>query len=240
MIYLYNEFLYRPLFNLLVFFYNTVAFSDIGIAIVLLTVFTRLVFLPLSQKSIRSQKALQELQPQIKALQEKYKDNKEEQGRQVMAFYKNNKINPLSGCLPLLVQLPILIALYQVFLKGFDAGSLSFLYGFIAHPGVINPISLGWFNLSTPNIFMAILAGLAQFWQAKMITPKNKLPGAPKSSDEFMAQAISKQTLYFLPVLTVVISWRLPSGLALYWLITTVFTLLQQYVIIRAAPPVKK
>lgn len=240
MIYLYNEFLYRPLFNLLVFFYNTVAFSDIGIAIVLLTVFTRLIFLPLSQKSIKSQKALQELQPQIKALQEKYKDNKEEQGRQVMAFYKQNKINPLSGCLPLLIQLPILIALYQVFLKGFDEGSLNLLYNFIVNPVKINPISLGWLNLSSPNIFMAILAGLAQFWQAKMITPKNKLPGAPKSSDEFMAQAISKQTLYFLPVLTVVISWRLPSGLALYWLITTVFTLLQQYVIIRAAPPVKK
>ena len=111
MLYLYNEFLYRPLFNLLVFFYNTIAFSDVGIAIVLLTVFTRLIFLPLSQKAIRSQKALQELQPQIKAIQEKYKDNKEEQGRQVMAFYKQNKTNPLSGCLPLLIQLPILIAL---------------------------------------------------------------------------------------------------------------------------------
>ncbi len=240
MLYLYNEFLYRPLFNLLVFFYNTIAFSDVGIAIVLLTVFTRLIFLPLSQKAIRSQKALQELQPQIKAIQEKYKDNKEEQGRQVMAFYKQNKTNPLSGCLPLLIQLPILIALYQVFLKGFDEGSLSFLYSFIANPGKINPISLGWLNLSTPNISMAILAGLAQFWQAKMITPKNKLPNAPKTSDEFMAQAISKQTLYFLPVLTVFISWRLPSGLALYWLITTIFTLLQQYVIIRPAPPVKK
>ncbi len=240
MLYLYNEFLYRPLFNLLVFFYNTIAFTDIGLAIILLTVFTRLVFWPLSQKSIRSQKILQELQPQIKALQEKYKDNKEEQGRQVMAFYKQNKINPLSGCLPILIQLPILIALYQVFLKGFDEGSLSFLYGFIANPGKINPISLGWLNLSTPNIFMAILAGLAQFWQAKMITPKNKLPGAPKTSDEFMAQAISKQTLYFLPVLTVVISWTLPSGLALYWLITTIFTLLQQYAIIRSAPPVKR
>lgn len=240
MLYLYNEFLYRPLFNLLVFFYNTIAFSDVGIAIVLLTVFTRLIFLPLSQKAIRSQKALQELQPQIKAIQEKYKDNKEEQGRQVMAFYKQNKINPLSGCLPLLIQLPILIALYQVFLKGFDEGSLSFLYSFITNPGKINPISLGWLNLSTPNISMAILAGLAQFWQAKMITPKNKLPNAPKTSDEFMAQAISKQTLYFLPVLTVFISWRLPSGLALYWLITTIFTLLQQYVIIRPAPPVKK
>ena len=236
----FNVILYRPLFNLLVFFYNTIAFSDIGIAIVLLTVFTRLIFLPLSQKSIKSQKVLQELQPQIKALQEKYKDNKEEQGRQVMAFYKNNKINPLSGCLPLLIQLPILIALYQVFLKGFDESSLNFLYSFIANPGKINPISLGWLNLAAPNIFFAILAGLAQFWQAKMITPKNKLPSAPKTSDEFMAQAISKQTLYFLPVLTVVISWRLPSGLALYWLITTIFTVLQQYVIIRPAPSIKK
>lgn len=240
MSFLYHEFLYRPLFNLLVFFYNTLAFSDVGLAIILLTLLVRLIFWPLSQKSIRSQKVLQELQPQIKALQEKYKDNKEEQGRQVMAFYKENKINPLSGCLPILIQLPILIALYRVFLKGFDTASLNLLYNFVANPGHINPISVGWLNLAAPNIFMAILAGLAQFWQAQMIMPKNKLPGAPKTSDEFMAQAISKQTLYFLPVLTVFVSWRLPSGLALYWLVTTIFTVVQQYVIIRAAPSTNK
>ena len=233
MINIFNEFLYRPLFNLLVFFYNTVSFSNIGIAIIILTILIKLVFLPLSQKAIKSQKALQDLQPQIKSLQEKHKGNKEEQAKALMNFYKENKVNPMSGCFPLLIQLPILIALYQVFLKGFDPASLSILYPFVSNPGSIDPMFFGLVNLALPSRVLAVLAGIAQFWQAKMITPKKSLPGAPKSSDEFMSQAISKQMLYFLPVFTVFISWNLPAGLALYWIITTLFTVAQQYAIMR-------
>mgnify|MGYP001588841314 CR=1 FL=1 len=232
---IFNEFLYRPLFNLLVFLYNVIPSSDVGLAIVAVTAIIKLVFWPMTAKAVRSQKALQEIQPKIKALQEKYKDNKEEQARQLMLFYKENKVNPLSGCLPLLVQLPILIALYQVFLKGFDPASLSILYSFVNNPGVIDPVSLGFIDLSASSRVLAILAGASQFWQAKMITPKNKLPNTPKTSDEFMAQAFSKQALYLFPVLTVVISWKLPAGLALYWLVTTLFTVLQQYAIMRTS-----
>jgi YidC/Oxa1 family membrane protein insertase len=232
---IFNEFLYRPLFNLLVFLYNSIPGSDIGLAIIGVTAIVKLIFWPLTGKAVKSQRALQEIQPKIKEIQEKSKDNKEEQSKKLMEFYKENKINPMSGCLPLLVQIPILIAMYQVFLKGFDPNSLSGLYSFIHNPGAIDPIFLGFVNLALPNHIFAILAGVSQFFQAKMTMPKNtKLPNAPKSSDEFMTQAISKQTLYFLPVFTILISWNLPSGLALYWVVTTLFTLLQQYVIMRS------
>ncbi len=234
---IFNEFLYRPLFNLLVFLYNTIPGSDIGLAIIAVTVIVKLIFWPMTGKAVKSQKALQEIQPKIKALQEKYKDNKEEQAKKLMEFYKENKVNPMSGCLPLLVQIPILIALYQVFLKGFDPKSLTGLYSFIHNPGILDPIFLGLINLSLPNKIFAVLAGASQFWQARMTMPKkNSLPGAPKTSDEYMAQAISKQTLYFLPIFTVVISWKLPSGLAFYWIVTTLFTIFQQYVIMRSTP----
>lgn len=237
---IFNEFLYRPLFNLLVFLYNTLPGSDIGIAIIAVTAIVKLVFWPMTGKAVKSQKALQEIQPKIKEIQEKYKDNKEEQAKKLMEFYKENKVNPMSGCLPLLVQIPILIALYQVFLKGFDPSSLSALYSFIHNPGIIDPIFLGFVNLSLPNKVFAVLAGISQFLQAKMTMPKKvKLPNAPKSSDEFMSQAISKQMLYFLPVFTVLISWKLPSGLALYWIVTTLFTLIQQYVIMRSNPKIE-
>lgn len=232
---IFNELLYRPLFNLLVFLYNVIPGSDIGLAIVAVTAVIKIVFWPMTAKAVKSQKALQEIQPKIKALQEKYKDNKEEQAKQLMLFYKANKVNPFSGCLPLLVQLPILIALYQVFLKGFDPGNLAVLYSFISHPGAIDPVSLGFADLSAPSRVLAVLAGVSQFWQAKMILPKSKLPGAPKTSDEFMTQAFSKQAVYLFPVLTVVISWKLPAGLALYWLVTTLFTVLQQYAIMRTS-----
>lgn len=229
---IFTEFLYRPLFNLLVFLYNTVSFSDVGLAIVILTVLIRLALWPLSQKAIRSQKSLQDLQPRVKEIQAKHKDNKALQSQELMALYKENKVNPFSGCLPIIVQFPILIALYRVFLKGFDAATLSLLYPFIKNPEIINPISLGFMDLSQPNKVIALAAGALQFWQARMMTPKKNLAGAPKGSDEFMAQAISKQTLYFLPVLTVIISWSLPAGLALYWSVTTLFTVLQQYVML--------
>lgn len=233
---LFHELLYRPLFNLLVFFYNLIPGSDVGLAIIATTLAIKIVFWPLTQRAIKSQKDLQNLQPKIKELQNRYKDNKEEQAKQLMLFYKNNKVNPFSGCLPLLVQLPILIALYQVFLKGFDPANLSVLYGFVNNPGVIDPDFMGFLDLSRSSRVLAVLAGITQFWQARMISPKKKLPHAPRASDEFMAQAMSKQMLYFLPVLTVVISWGLPAGLALYWVVTTLFTIVQQYVIMRSAP----
>lgn len=232
---IFNEFLYRPLFNLLVFLYNIIPGSDVGLAIIGVTVLVKLVFWPLTTKSVKAQRSLQEVQPKIKEIQEKYKDNKEEQSKKLMEFYKENKVNPMSGCLPLLVQIPILIALYQVFLKGFDPNSLSVLYSFIHNPGSLDPFFLGWVDLSTPNKVLAILAGASQFWQAKTVAPKNSsLPGAPKKSDEYMAQAISKQMLYFLPLFTVLISWQLPAGLALYWIVTTLFTIFQQYAIMRS------
>lgn len=227
------EILYRPLFNLLVFFYNTISFSNIGIAIIILTILIKLAFLSMSKKAIVSQKSLQDLQPKIKEIQTKYKDSKEEQAKALMALYKENNVNPMSGCFPLLIQLPILIALYQVFLKGFDPASLSALYSFVSNPGSINPMFFGLLNLAMPSKILAILAGITQFFQAKMMVPKNNFTGSPKSSDEYVSQAMSKQMVYFLPLFTILISWNLPAGLALYWVVTTLFTIVQQYAIMR-------
>jgi len=118
---IFNETLYRPLFSLLVWVYNTIPGHDLGIAIILVTIFLRIVLYPLSHKALKSQKALQELQPKIKEIQKKFKD-KQEQAKATMEFYKENKINPFSGCLPLLIQLPILIGLYRVFSHGPQPG----------------------------------------------------------------------------------------------------------------------
>lgn len=230
---IFYEILYRPLFNILVFLYNTISFSNIGIAIIILTIIIKLAFLSLNKKAIVSQKALQDLQPKVKEVQTKYKDNKEEQAKALMGLYKENKVSPFSGCLPLLVQLPILIALYQVFLKGFDSANLSALYSFVSNPGSIDPMFFGVLNLSLPSKMLAVLAGFSQFWQAKMMAPKKSLPNVPKSSDEYFSQAMSKQMMYFLPVFTIIIAWNLPAGLSLYWVVTTLFTIAQQYAIMR-------
>lgn len=221
---LFNEALYRPLFNTLVWLYNVIPGNDVGVAIILLTVLLRVALYPPSQKALKSQKVLQELQPEIKKIQKKYKD-RDERAKATMAFYKEHNINPFSGCLPLLIQLPLLFALYQVFLKGFDVESLGALYTFVHNPGLIDPMFLGLVNLANPNHVFALLAGLAQFLQSKAMF-RHQSGGTGEFSN-----IMSKQMTYMMPIFLIFIAWNLPSGLALYWIITMLFSLGQQLVV---------
>lgn len=225
---IFNLIFYQPILNLLVFLYNIIPGHDIGLAIIAMTVIIKLILLPLSKQSIKSQKALQTLQPKIDELKKKYANNKQELGRAMMELYKKDKVNPFSSCLPLLIQLPFLWAVFVVFQAGLKSQVLSGIYSFIPNPGVINPVSLGFLDLSKPNIVLAVLAGAAQFWQAKMMVTKRPEIKSPGSKDEDMMAMMNKQMIYMMPVLTVVIGITFPGGLALYWLVTTLLTALQQ------------
>ena len=225
---MFQTFFYQPILNLLIFLYNIVPGHDLGIAIILLTVIIKVILLPLSKKSLKSQKELQELQPKIEELKKKYKDNKEELGRAMMKLYKENKVNPLSSCLPLLIQMPFLFAVFRVFRDGFTNGSLDLVYSFVSRPEVVDMMSLGFIDLEKRNITIAILAGAAQFWQTKMLMSKRPKTKDKAAKDEDIAAIMNKQMIYFMPVLTVFFGMSFPGGLALYWLITTVLTGVQQ------------
>lgn len=225
---MFQTIFYQPILNLLIFLYNIVPGHDLGVAIILLTIIIKLVLLPLSKKSLKSQKALQDIQPQINEIKKKYANKKEEMGKAIMELYKKNKVNPLSSCLPLLIQLPFLFAVFKVFRDGFQNGSLDLIYSFISKPETINYISFGFIDLSVKNIPIAVLAGLAQFWQTKMMMTKSPQIKSEEAKDENMMAIMNKQMLYMMPVLTVFIGMTFPGGLALYWLITTVLTALQQ------------
>ncbi|MBU1613389.1 MAG: YidC/Oxa1 family membrane protein insertase [bacterium] len=230
MIFLYNLILYKPIFNFFVGLYNILPGHDIGIVILIMTIVIRLVLYPLTNSSIKSQKSLQELQPKMNEIKKLYAKDQQKQAQALMELYKQNKVNPFSSCLPLLIQLPILIALYSVMRNGLTLTDLGGdLYSFVSNPGQLNPVSLGFLNMAKPNIILALFAGAAQFWQTKMLTrkqaPKEAGPGA---KDEDMMAMMNKQMLYMMPVMTVVIGASLPAGLTLYWLFSTVFTALQQ------------
>ncbi len=225
---IFNVIFYQPILNLLVFLYNIVPAHDIGLAIIIMTVIIKLVLLPLSKQSIKSQKTLQELQPKIDEIKKKYADNKEEQGRAMMQLYKQEKVNPFSSCLPLLIQLPFLWAVFMVFRAGLSGKSLNLVYSFIHQPELINTVSLGFIDLAKPNAILAVLAGLAQFWQAKMMVTKRPEIKTDGAKDENMMAIMNKQMLYMMPALTVFIGLSFPGGLALYWLVTTLLTALQQ------------
>ncbi len=145
---LFHTLLYRPLMNTLIFLYQAIPGNDLGVAIIVLTVFIRLALYPLSAKGIKSQRAIADLQPKIKEIQEKHKENKEKQVKEVLEAYKEAKVSPFSGFVPLLVQLPILVALYRVISGVKGEGLANVLYNFIPFPGEINPVFLGFIDLA--------------------------------------------------------------------------------------------
>jgi len=226
--YLFTEIFYKPLFNGLIFLYNIIPNHDMGVSIIVLTIIIRLVLWPLTNKGIRSQKALAALQPKIEELKKKFKDNKEAQAKALMALYSENKINPLAGILPLIIQIPIIIALWQVFLNSTDY-DFGLLYSFIKTPTEIQTIFLGLFDLTKRSVLLAIVAGGLQYFQTKMIMPSFTNTGGKLSGSADFGRIMSKQMLYFGPVISVVIFWTLPAALPLYWIIVTLMTILQQY-----------
>lgn len=228
---IFTTIFYQPILNLLVYLYNTVSFHDLGLAIIFLTVILKLLLWPLGRSAIKSQKSLQDLQPKIDELKKKYTD-KAELSKATMDLYKDNKVNPFSSCLPLLIQLPFLFAVYRVFQDGVN-NKLEYVYSFIAKPETINLISFGFLDLGKPNIPLAVLAGLAQFWQAKMMITKKPAVKTEGSKDENMAAIMNKQMLYFMPAITIFIGISLPGGLTLYWFVLTLVTVLQQLLTFR-------
>ena len=231
----FNTILYQPLFNALVLIYQYLPGHDFGIAVIILTVIIRIIFYPLMVKSIKSQKVLSELQPKIQEIQQKYKTEKEKQAKEMMALYQKEKINPLGGCLPLLLQLPILIALYRVFWTGLEPGAMAHLYSFVSNPGTIDPTFLGLLNLAQPFFGLALLAGVAQFFQTKMLMPKTKKTKEQTGQMSQFSNMMQKQMLYFFPIFTVLILLRLPSAIGLYWIVTALFSIGQQHLILKSS-----
>jgi YidC/Oxa1 family membrane protein insertase len=243
---IFGELVYRPLYNLLVFTYNIIPFHDFGIAIIIVTLIIKFLLIPLSRKQIESQRKMQELQPKIKEIQEKYKKDKEKQSRALMEFYKTNKANPFSGCLPTIFQLVFLIAIYRVLFNISNGGLVvdtKILYSFVGNPGQINQYFLGIVDLSRaldlsrltvaslPHIILVVLAAFSQFFQTKMLmanTPKT----VKKGDNQDFSQIMTQQMLYMGPLLTLFIGIKFPAGLALYWLVSTAFAIIQQRALI--------
>ncbi len=229
---IFTTLFYQPVLNLLVFLYKVTPFNDFGVAVILLTVIIKLIFWPLGSKSIKSQKALQDLQPKLEEIKNKYKDDKLVQSQKQMELYRENKINPFSSCLPLLIQLPFLWSVFRIFRTGIE-NNLNLVYPFISRPETINTVTLGLIDLGSPNVYLAVLAGLAQFWQAKMLSTRKPSFKTPGSKDESMMAIMNKQMLFIMPVMTVFIGLSLPGGLTLYWFTVTLITAIQQVVVFK-------
>ncbi len=226
MTYLFHTLLTIPIFNLLVVLYKYVAFQDLGFAIILLTIVIRVVLYPLFYKSFRNQTIMQKVQPEIARVQQQHKGNKEEQAKAALALYKQYKVNPFSSFFFVLLQLPLLIAVYQVFSVGFTTEAFSQLYSFVSAPAVINNTLFGFMDITQPSWMIVIFAVIAQFLQSWLALPKTK-PGQQPDKNAKMA----KNMAYIAPLLTILILPKLPAAVGIYWCITSLFSVGQQYAI---------
>ncbi len=220
---LFNTYLYNPLLSALLFLYENIPGQDLGIAIIVLTIIIRIILLPLFYKGAKDQAIMQRLAPKIKAIQKDHKDDRAKQAQAMMDLYREHKVNPLSQFLIIIIQLPVLIALYWVFLKGINGD------------GALNHYFLGIVDLSVRNLPIVILAAIAQYFQGKLALPKKtKSDGELSPMEKMMRQMVYLGpilTIFFLYFMKIPSIGYIPSAVALYWLTTSVFSVIQQMVI---------
>ena len=222
---IWNSLLYQPFLNALAFLVNVIPGGDLGIAVIILTLLVKTILFPLSQRSIESQAKMKLLEPELK----KIKDSgatKEEQARKTFELYKQYKTNPFSGCLLVLIQIPIIFALYYVFMKGihFDSG----LYSFVKMPTNVNTNFLGLIDINGKSLVLAILAGVSQFLQAHYMPKATPTTGGKESFQDSFARSMQMQMKYIFPILIVFIAYRISGAVALYWMTSNIFTVFQQ------------
>lgn len=223
---IWNNFLYEPLLNALAFLVSIVPGGDVGLAVILLTILVKIALFPLSQRSIESQKKMNLLAPDIK----KIKDSgvsKEEQAKLTFELYKKHKTNPFSGCLLILIQIPIIFALYYVFLKGLNFES-GLLYSFIKAPESVNMLFLGVLDLTQKSLLLAVLAGISQFFQAYYMPKPAPSTGDGKSFQESFAKSMHVQMKYVFPFIVAFIAYSVSGAIALYWVTSNIFAVGQQ------------
>jgi len=240
MIAFFNTFFYEPLYNGLVFLISIMPGADVGLAVIVLTLLVKIIILPLSHKSVASQAKMRSIEPEMKRVKERHKD-KQEQARQVMDLYKKHGVNPFSGCFLMLVQLPIIFALYWVFFKGLANNiDQNLLYSFITAPEQINMHFLGLVDMSKKNIILAALAGISQYFQMKLSMPPipkddgEKKKGDMSFKDEF-AKNMNLQMRYMLPGIVFFVAYSISSAVALYWLVSNLFSIGHELVVKRKA-----
>jgi YidC/Oxa1 family membrane protein insertase len=226
---IWNVVLYQPLLNALAFLVSVIPGGDVGIAVIILTILVKVVLFPLSQKSIESQAQMAILTPELNKIKASGA-SKEEQARLTFELYKEHKTNPFSGCLLVLIQIPIIFALYYVFLKGINFES-GLLYSFIHVPEHSNMIFLGLLDITEKSFILAILAGVSQYLQAHFI-PKPPVSAVannttPSFSDSF-AKSMSMQMKYVFPFIVAFIAYSISGAVALYWITSNLFMVGQQ------------
>lgn len=240
MISFFHEYLYIPIYNLLIWLVGVIPGADIGLAVIMVTIIVKLVTLPLSISALKTQAAMRKIEPRLKELRETYKDNKETQAREMFALYKEHNIKPFSSIFAMLIQIPVLITLYFVFAhESMMAANTELLYSFVPDPGAFSALFLGFFVIAGNNIILAVLAGVTQYFQAAYAIPVpkktldvSKAPTAQDMGAEF-GRAMAIQARYVLPIVIGAVAFT-SGAIALYFITSNLIGIAQEYYIRKA------
>ena len=226
---LFHTFFYNPIYNALVFLVASVPHGDVGLAVIIITIAIRVILLPFSLSASRTQRAMKVLEPKLKEIKEQHKDNKEEQAKKTMELYKTERVNPFASVVTLLVQMPILFALYFVFrYEPFPAINAHLLYAATPVPHMISLLFLGLISVSGKSIILAVIAAIAQYYQVVLAVPKPE-PKAPGSStQEDFTRMISLYTRFVIPILIGVVAYTTSGAVALYFITGAIISVLQE------------
>ncbi len=225
---MYHTYIYQPILNTLLWLYQTMG-GNLGIAIIVLTLLVRTVLIPFTLPQMKSAKKMAALKPELDALKKKHGSDAKLLQQKTLELYQKNQINPAAGCLPFIAQFVVLIALYQVFMNTLGGNGM----------GEINSLFLWWdLKVKDTTFVLPVLAGLFQFVTSVALLPAienepAKREGTKEQKEDIaeMATSMQQQMVFMMPIMTVIFSLQFPSGLALYWVITTAFSLVQQLVV---------
>ena len=240
MVALFHTYLTTPIYNLLVFLVGIIPGGDVGVAVILVTIAVRLILLPLSISAVRTQRAMRVVEPEVNAIKKKYANNKEMQAKEMLAVYRKYRIKPFASFLTMFIQLPVLFALYWVFkgesLLGID---VAVLYSFVTQPEVISPLFLGVLPVVGKSIVLGVVAGIAQFFQAYFAIPvPQKKEGGTSSMSQDFGRAMALQARYVFPLLIGFIAYETSGAIALYFITTSVVTIVQELLMKKTVAPV--
>lgn len=234
---MFNTFFVNPLYNAFVALLDVIPHTDAGVGVVLFTVIVSLFLYPISKKALATQLHMKQHEAELREIKERFSSNKEEQARRMMSFYKEKGINPFASLFLILIQLPIIIALYFVFARsGLPIIDTARLYSFISAPAQVDMTFLGLVDIAHKSFILAFIAALAQFIQgwyspafAEAGKNKKNLQNKP-SFEESFAASMRFQTRYFLPGVIFLISYQYSGVIALYFTTRSLFMFFQELI----------
>ncbi|HEY9481044.1 MAG TPA: YidC/Oxa1 family membrane protein insertase [Candidatus Paceibacterota bacterium] len=230
--YLYTHIIFLPLYNGLVFLSGHIPYLGAGGVIILFTVIVRLILFPLSRKAARTQALMRQIEPELASVKERFKDDKQQQALETMKIYKEKDVNPFSSILLLIIQIPIIFALYRVFYSvGFSAPDSTLLYSFVHAPATLDTIFLGVIDITKKSAILAVLAALSQYLQIRFAVPKPAPKTGKGGFQEDFAHTMHMQMKYVFPVMILFIAWNVAGALALYWITSNLFMIAQELVV---------